>query len=115
MSSFNTRLTTENDYVKNSNEIVQELYDCLDKNVWYEYLQLIHKANEMHGKNWIDFEGEIREVIEFFDREINDLYEQLATSLTSPQSVPIKIACFSKRLNFSECNEKIKREILIKT
>ena len=105
LSSFDARLQTDNDYIRSTNEVVQELYDCLDKNVWYEYFQLIHREDEIHGKNWIDFEGEIREVIEFFDREIGDIYEHLPTSLSSPQSVPIKIACFCKRLDFSQYNQ----------
>lgn len=106
LSAFDTRQNPGSESGWNKNKIIQELYECLDKNVWYEYFQLIYKENEIHGKNWIDFEAEIRWVIEFFDREIDDLYEQLPASLTSPQSVPIKIACFSKRLDFSEYNQQ---------
>lgn len=105
LSSFDTRLTIEGGYVKNRNAIMQELYDCLYKNVWYEYFQLIHKENEIHGKNWIDFEGEIREIIEFFDREIEDIYAQWPGPLPFSPEVPIKISCFSQRLDFSEYNQ----------
>lgn len=105
LSSFDTRLTTEGGYIKNRNAMVQELYDCLHKNVWYSYFQLIHTQNEIHGKNWIDFEGEIREVIEFFDHEIGDVYERWPGPLTSSQEISEKIACFSKMLDFSEYNQ----------
>lgn len=40
LSSLDTRMDTEGGYVKNRNAMIQELYDCLDKNVWYEYFQL---------------------------------------------------------------------------
>lgn len=109
LTAFETRQKQKYEPATNKNAIIQELYDCLDKNVWYEYFQLIYKGNEIHGNNWIDFEGEIREVIEFFDREIDDLYEQLPASLTSFQSVPIKISCFSKKLDFSEYNQENKK------
>lgn len=104
LASFDTRKNPGTESAWNKNPMIQELYECLDKNVWNDYFQLIYRENEIHGKNWIDFEGEIREVIEFFDREIGDLYEQLPSSIASPQSVPIKIACFSKNLDFSEYN-----------
>lgn len=105
LSSFDTKWVTESGYIRNSTDTIQELYNCLDKNVWYEYFQLIHRENEIHGKNWIDFESEIRQIIEFLDREIEDIYDELSPELTSLQSVPIKVACFCKKLDFSEYNQ----------
>lgn len=104
LSAFGARRNSGSGDVWNRNKMIQELYDLLDKNVWYEYFQLIYRNNEIRGKNWIDFEGEIREVIEFFDREIEDVYEQLILKFISFPNVPIKIACFCKGLNFSEYN-----------
>lgn len=114
LSSFDTRLVTESGYVRNTTNIIQELYNCLDNNVWYKYFQLIYQNNEIHGKNWIDFEGEIREVIEFLDREIKDIYDDLPKSLFSPQYVPIKIACFCERLDFTEYNQANKKSSFYK-
>lgn len=105
LSSFDTRLITESGCIKNRNAVIQELYDCLHKNVWYEYFQLIHKKNEIRGRNWIDFEQEIRYIIEFFDCGIDNIYEQWLESLNIHQSVPDKIVWFSKKLDFYEYNQ----------
>lgn len=106
LSSLDTRLRTGTGYARNRNKMVQELYDCLSKNVWYEYFQLIHKAGEIRGKNWIDFEREIREIIEFFDHKITDIYEQWDRALVPRRMVPPKIDRFSRRLDFSKYNKE---------
>lgn len=109
LSSFDTRRNPGAETGWNKNHAIQEIYECLNKNVWYEYFQLIRQENEIHGENWIDFEGEIREVIKFLDREIKDIYDDLPKSLFSPQFVPIKIACFCERLDFTEYNQVNKK------
>lgn len=104
LSAFDTRQNLGSGNTRNGNGMIQELYECLDKNVWYEYFLRLYNENEIHGINWIDFEGEIREVIEFFDHEIDDIYEHLSASLTSAGSVPDKICFFCKKLDLSDKN-----------
>ena len=58
--------------------MIQELYECLDKNVWYEYFKKIWENDLINGKNWIDFEQEILEVIDFFDHKIANKYESIS-------------------------------------
>ena len=58
--------------------MVQELYEHLDKNVWYEYFKKIWENDLINGKNWIDFEQEILEVVNFFDHKITNKYEPIS-------------------------------------
>lgn len=61
--------------------VVQEIYDNLDKNIWYEYLSKLHKEGKINGINWIDFESEISHIIECFDRTEENLYTKLDKSM----------------------------------
>lgn len=49
----------------------QELNVCIQENIWYTYFEKI--KGKMQGDNWIDFESEISEVIEYLDRKIDRL------------------------------------------
>lgn len=55
------RLTT-------SNSTLNEIHDLLNENIWYRYFSLILRNKTIKGENWIDFESEIRFVIEKIDR-----------------------------------------------
>lgn len=92
LSSFDTRKNPKSEYVGNTNNAIQELYNCLDKNVWYEYFSAIWREDSINGKNWIDFEQEILEVINFFDHKITNKYE--AISKLQGDSVNEKIKHF---------------------
>ena len=48
--------------------LVQEIYDNLTDNVWYEYLLDIYTKGKMKGINWIDFESEISRIIQTLDQ-----------------------------------------------
>lgn len=53
------------------NEQLDEFYNKIDdffkNNLWFKYFLYISKNNEKIGTNWIDFESEISNVIEFFE------------------------------------------------
>lgn len=83
--------------IETKNKIVQEIWDCLDQNVWYEYFQAIVKENKIRGKDWIDFESEILEVIRFFDERIHDLNEPF---FRVAQEENLKVIEFYTKLNF---------------
>ena len=51
--------------------MIQELNDCIEENIWYEYFRKIEE--KMKGDNWIDFESEISDVIEYVDGKIDRL------------------------------------------
>lgn len=78
LSSFDTRENLGTEAVWNKNSVIQEIYECLDKNVWYEYFKKIQQHGLINGKNWIDFEEEILEVINFFDHEIVNIYDSVS-------------------------------------
>lgn len=50
----------------------QEVWECIDNNIWVEYFLSIYKDREKVGKNgWIDFESEISQVIKSLDDDMN--------------------------------------------
>lgn len=53
--------------------IVNKFKKLLSNNIWYNYLQDVYNSEKMKGENWIDFESEISVIIEFLDRNCNDL------------------------------------------
>ena len=77
LSAFQSRIPKRNAYADNEKPLIREIYRCLDENVWYIYFQNIHSKNKMRGKDWIDFESEIRDIIKFFDGIFGDLYEPI--------------------------------------
>lgn len=105
LSAFATRANFRNNIANNSNPAVQELYECSDENVWYEYFQVITRKDIMRGKNWIDFESEILKVIQFFDEKFNDLYDPLYAQLKDYGPFDDKISAFWSKLKFSEYNK----------
>ena len=74
INAFDSRTKKGNSAFKNSNPIIQELYDNLDNNIWYTYLWDIYSMGKMKGINWIDFEGEISHIIERIDKEEENIY-----------------------------------------
>lgn len=78
LTSFDTRKNPGTEVAWNKNRMIQELYERLDKNVWYEYFKKIWENDLISGKNWIDFEQEILEVINFFDHKITNKYEPIS-------------------------------------
>ncbi len=63
----------EEGQIKNSNPLIQEIYEKLTDNIWYTYLNELYKKKKMRGNNWIDFESEISGIIEQIDREQENL------------------------------------------
>lgn len=81
LSSFDTRKNPRSNSVGNTNNAVQEIYNCLDKNVWYEYFSGIWREGSINGKNWIGFEQEILEVIDFFDHGIKNIHSPISDNV----------------------------------
>lgn len=110
LSAFDTTQDRGTISAWNENKIIQELYDCLDKNVWYSYFCYIHANDFAKGKNWIDFESEIRTIIEFLDHQIIDLYEHVPPSARLFPDVTRKVEFFWSQLDFSKYNLQNQRD-----
>ena len=65
--SFENRKTTRDNTVTVNERLDKFYYDCIKNNVWYKYILELYKHNQIHGKNWIDFESEISLVIQAID------------------------------------------------
>lgn len=56
-----------------NNSIINEILRLISNNIWYKYLSDIYKNKTIKGENWIDFESEISEIIQFLDKNCNNL------------------------------------------
>lgn len=111
LSAFETRMYSGYEVTHNSNPIIQELYDCLEENIWYEYFQVIVREDKIRGKNWIDFESEIQEIIKYFDEKFDDLYEPFIIPAQERGTLSSKIRSFYLKLKFTKFNaEKCRAE-----
>lgn len=102
--AFSTRTGYKDDGRHNTNAAIQEIYDYLDENVWYNYFQAIVKDDKIRGKSWIDFESEILRIIQFFDKKFSDLYKPLP-ELKNFDEFDEKIRIFWSKLKFSKYNK----------
>ena len=110
LSAFDTRQNPGSESASNKNEIVQELYERLDKNIWWTYFRYIQANDFARGKNWVDFESEIRTIIEFLDHQIKDLYDQLPPSARLFPDVTRKVEFFWSQLDFSNYKSQKQRD-----
>lgn len=106
LSAYESRKLNGMADANNENLLIQEMYNCLDKNVWYPYFRWIQVNDLARGKNWVDFESEIRVVIEFFDHQISDLYDCLPPALGVFPDCTRKIEFFWSQLDFTDYNLK---------
>lgn len=55
----------------------EEIWNCIDENVWIEYFLPIYADREKNGKDgWIDFESEISQIIQSLDDDMNSPVSQ---------------------------------------
>lgn len=110
LKAFDDRVVSQvSGLVCNNNETVQEIYNCLDKNVWYNYFRWIRVNDLARGKNWVDFESEIRTIIEFLDHQIKDLYDGLPPSFGMFHNATRKVEFFGDQLDFSNYKSRKKQ------
>lgn len=64
--------------VKIQDVVLVELYELIHDNIWFHYFNDIYKNKRIKGENWIDFETEIRYVIQKIDETTDDLSADLA-------------------------------------
>lgn len=109
LSSIKSRKISS-DRIWNEEPLFQEIYECLDKNVWYEYFQWIQVKDFSRGKNWVDFESEIRTIIEFLDSQIDDIYDEIPHSQNAfPNCTNDRVNSFWRKLDFTNFNAQNKR------
>lgn len=106
-SALDTKYISDNGCIKSTNNLIQELYDRLDKNVWYEYFKAIQQNDLINGENWIDFEKEILEVINFFDNKITNIYDSI--SRLQSDSINEKIDLFWTLFSTKIRKEKVQK------
>lgn len=52
---------------------IENIYKCVNDNIWYRYLYQIFEEKRATGGNWIDFESEISFIIETIDKYVKNL------------------------------------------
>lgn len=75
----------------------EEVWNCIDNNVWIEYFLLTYTNREKEDKNgWIDFESEISNVIRSLDDDMISESASLEDSL---------VKCSNRFLNNKFCDD----------
>ena len=98
--AFKNRKVEKNEVTSDNNEL-SEIHDMLNYNIWYNYFNKLHRENKMRGENWIDFEFEIRSIIEEVDRKTSTLSDKWS-------SIEKKSKLFYFANQFRYCIEKRK-------
>lgn len=94
------------DYGNISGNIITGFTDLLLDNIWYEYLITLYNEQSLIGENWIDFESEISKVIEYIDKNCEDLLEDSYDLLTKVLiETPTKLG--EKREIFTDIFDKL--------
>lgn len=86
-------------------EKVEIIYKCIFGNVWYKYFATLIKGDKktsIKGENWIDFESEIRFIIETIDvytKNITYQYSEIINEMNSGKiEFPLKVKAFNSCL-----------------
>ena len=97
---------------------IEEFYNCIKDNVWYDYFKEIIKAKAIRGQNWIDFESEIRHIIKTIDERFDNLEELYGYGDFSGFEYKLKTFAHSfftivmpKKTGKTRCSIKTLREI----
>lgn len=89
LTVFSKRKTNDHNGEKTIENLeLLEIYNLLDDNVWYLYLNDMFKKNCIKGENWIDFESEIRLIIKNIDENtslLTESWENIILSIISKQ------------------------------
>lgn len=59
-------------------KILSEIYGLVTNNIWYSYFNHICKLKTIKGENWIDFESEIRYILQRIDEKTNNLNDKIS-------------------------------------
>lgn len=63
------------------NKELDDLFSCIENNIWYDYIIKVYLDNKTKGENWIDFESEISYIIQTIDEYTPNLtytYEMMS-------------------------------------
>lgn len=91
----------------NKNPLIQELYDNLKNNIWFDFFEKLHEKNLVKGINWIDFESEISYIVEFIDRFQENIY--LPMNINSDVKDE-KVRIFIDALNSTDFEKNLKEK-----
>lgn len=103
--------------VKIEDDTLIELYNLIHHNVWFRYFNNIYNNKCIKGENWIDFESEIRYVIQMVDETTDDLSSNLIETFQALQEkkdvkLNFFITCFARRIkkkSVKECNINVRK------
>lgn len=96
-NAFMDRQPNPNKSASNANPLIQEIYDNLTDNIWYDYLMDIFSNGKMKGIHWIDFESEISYIVEQIDRFQENMYTPFTITATANEE---KLKKFLSKIKF---------------
>lgn len=75
----------------------------LENNIWYDYFVAIYKEGKIRGRNWIDFEMEISNIIQWIEtnyKDIDEKYNVLHELMSKSEKSNEKMILFYQAADF---------------
>lgn len=116
MTAFEKRewkLVMSDWHIELEDKILSEIYESVMDNTWYSYFNHICELKSIKGENWIDFESEIRYILQRIDEKTNNLNDKISEIFEEiHKENDAKMNLFKKYYDKRSVNDDVKKDSL---
>lgn len=116
MTAFEKRewkLVMSDWHIELEDKILSEIYESVMNNTWYSYFNHICELKSIKGENWIDFESEIRYILQRIDEKTNNLNDKISEIFEEiHKENDAKMNLFKKYYDKRSVNDDVKKDSL---
>lgn len=100
-------------HIELEDKILFEIYESVMDNTWYSYFNHICELKSIKGENWIDFESEIRYILQRIDEKTNNLNDKISEIFEQiHKEIDAKMNLFKKYYDKRSVNDDVKKDSL---
>lgn len=116
MTAFEKRewkLVMSDWHIELEDKILSEIYELVTDNTWYSYFNHICELKSIKGENWIDFESEIRYILQRIDEKsinLNDKISEIFEEIHKENDA--KMNLFKKYYDKKNVNNDVNKDSL---
>lgn len=100
-------------HIELDDKILFEIYESVTDNTWYSYFNHICELKSIKGENWIDFESEIRYILQRIDEKTNNLNDKISEIFEEiHKENDAKMNLFKKDYDKRSVNDDVKEDSL---
>lgn len=100
-------------HIELEDKILFEIYESVMDNTWYSYFNHICELKSIKGENWIDFESEIRYILQRIDEKTNNLNDKISEIFEEiHKEIDAKMNLFKKYYDKRSVNDDVKKDSL---